>query len=233
MSFPELDSDVVPVLRGRIFDVLKQSDLTTVSAKKIRIALAELPEGSLPSGVDLSEQKKAIDAEIRKCYDEVTRPGGPKKAKKSASAEEKKTKAPSKPRAPKKTAADAPKKTATKRGAKDKDGEEPNKKRAPNPNSPLNRPMRLSPEMAEVCGGSEMPRHGVVKQLWAYIKDKNLQNETNKRQVLKRANPDPVRFKIIQFVRQRQRRFLRDGQSTPLLLTQLIGPHLEKIQPPT
>ncbi|WFD42358.1 hypothetical protein MPSI1_001000 [Malassezia psittaci] len=218
MSSAELASDVVPVLRERIFDVLKQSDLTTVSAKKIRIALAELPEGSLPAGVDLIEQKKVIDAEIRKCYDEVTSSGGPKKTKKQSGGEEK-AKTPSKTRAPKKTAAETPKKSATKRGAKDKEGQEPNKKRAPNPNSPLNRPMRLSSEMAEVCGGSEMPRHGVVKQLWAYIKQNNLQSETNKRQVLKQANADYVRLEIIQFVRQRQRR--------------LIGPHLEKIQPPT
>ncbi len=28
-----------------------------------------------------------------------------------------------------------------------------------------------------------MPRHAVVKQLWAYIKSNNLQNESNKRQV--------------------------------------------------
>lgn len=29
----------------------------------------------------------------------------------------------------------------------------------------------------------QMPRHAVVKQLWAYIKSNNLQNESNKRQV--------------------------------------------------
>ena len=29
-----------------------------------------------------------------------------------------------------------------------------------------------------------MPRHAVVKQLWVYIKSNNLQNESNKRQIL-------------------------------------------------
>ncbi|CAO1615039.1 unnamed protein product [Parajaminaea phylloscopi] len=55
--------------------------------------------------------------------------------------------------------------------------------RASNPNNPFNRPVLLSPLMAEICGGDEMPRHGVVKQLWAYIKGRDLQNPSNKRQI--------------------------------------------------
>lgn len=55
--------------------------------------------------------------------------------------------------------------------------------RASNPNNPFNRPVVLSPLMADICGGDEMPRHGVVKQLWAYIKGRDLQNPTNKRQI--------------------------------------------------
>lgn len=31
-----------------------------------------------------------------------------------------------------------------------------------------------------------MPRHGVVKQLWAYVKERELQNPNNRRQVSKR-----------------------------------------------
>ena len=56
----ELDSSHVPVLKERILDVLKESDLSSVSAKKVRMALADMPEGSLPSGIDLSAQKKAV-----------------------------------------------------------------------------------------------------------------------------------------------------------------------------
>lgn len=181
MSNNTLDPTALPALRERIFDVLKDADLSVVSAKKIRVALAELPEGSLPASVNLVDQKKAVDAEIRKCYDEMTSKGST--SSKASASTGSNTADASKKRAAKPKAAAAPKKTTKKRGASAQDDEEPKKKRAPNPNSPLNRPMRLSSAMAEVCGGNEMPRHGVVKQLWAYIKEHNLQNENNKRQV--------------------------------------------------
>ncbi|PWN53385.1 SWIB-domain-containing protein [Violaceomyces palustris] len=66
----------------------------------------------------------------------------------------------------------------------DDDDDKPRKKRASNPNNPFNRPLILDAGLAEVCGGNEMPRHAVVKNLWAYIKANNLQNEQNKRQVI-------------------------------------------------
>ncbi|CAO1638797.1 unnamed protein product [Sympodiomycopsis kandeliae] len=62
--------------------------------------------------------------------------------------------------------------------------EKEKKPRASNPNNPFNRPVLLSPAMAEICGGDEMPRHGVVKQLWAYVKERDLQNPENKRQIM-------------------------------------------------
>lgn len=189
MSHAKLDPSAVPVLRERIFDVLKDADLSVISAKKIRIALSELPEGSLPEGVDLVDHKKSIDEVIRGCYDEVTKKGVPENKITLPGAGGVPGDA-SKERSQKRKTTEAPKKT-TKKRSKENEDEEPKKKRAPNPNSPLNRPMRLSPAMAEVCGGNEvslrclreMPRHGVVKQLWAYIKERNLQNESNKRQV--------------------------------------------------
>lgn len=95
--------------------------------------------------------------------------------------------------------------TSSKKSAK-KDKEK--KPRAANPNNPFNRPVLLSPAMAEICGSGEvsgreradeglvrrltlyelatllqMPRHGVVKQLWAYVKERELQNPSNRRQV--------------------------------------------------
>ncbi|KAE8268906.1 hypothetical protein A4X09_0g3448 [Tilletia walkeri] len=57
-------------------------------------------------------------------------------------------------------------------------------KREPNPNNPFNRPLVLSATMAEICGSDELSRPQVVKQLWAYIKGNNLQNPSNKRQIL-------------------------------------------------
>ena len=164
----ELDADMLPTLRARIIDVLKDADLSSVSAKKIRTEMAEMPEGSLPAGLDLTAQKKAIDVVIRQCYEEFTSKKKPStKTKKSAEPKEKKTK---------------------KRASADDTEGEPKKKRVASENSPLKRPMKLSEEMAEVCGGSEMPRYEVVKQLWVYIKEKNLQNESNKRQVCHHAH---------------------------------------------
>lgn len=160
-----LDPSVAPALRERIFDVLKDADLSVVSAKKIRASLAELPEGSLPAGVDLSAQKKAIDAEIRVCYDEVTKGG-------KSSAQKDKITLPgaggvpgdtSKERTSKRKSTETTKKGSKKR-TKDGDDEEPKKKRASNPNSALNRPMRLSSEMAEVCGGNE------VRTFWLIVR---------------------------------------------------------------
>ena len=45
------------------------------------------------------------------------------------------------------------------------------------------KPMTISPELAEVVGKGPMPRSEVVKQLWVYIKSKNLQDPANKRNI--------------------------------------------------
>lgn len=136
-----LPNATVRVLRERIFDVLKEADLSVVSAKKIRTALSELPAGSLPEDLDLVEQKKAVDDVIRKCYDEFT--------SEKTSAE--------KPEVVKfsKEATEKPAKTTKKRTRAEKD-EEPKKKRTASENSPLKRPMRLSDKLADVCGGKEV-----------------------------------------------------------------------------
>jgi upstream activation factor subunit UAF30 len=45
------------------------------------------------------------------------------------------------------------------------------------------KPMKISPELAEVVGPGPMPRSEVVKALWVYIKKNNLQDPTNKRNI--------------------------------------------------
>ena len=80
----ELEAGQIAQLKPRIFDVLNESDLSNVSAKKIRLALADMPEGSLPEGLDLTAQKKAIDAVIRDCYNELTQKKPAKSTKKAA-----------------------------------------------------------------------------------------------------------------------------------------------------
>ncbi|WFD05137.1 CCAAT- binding transcription factor component [Malassezia vespertilionis] len=180
MSDTTLESSMVTVLHERIYEVLKDADLSVVSAKKIRTALGEMPDDALPKGLDLVAQKKAVDAEIRKCYTEVTKNGIPSVGAVSGSDRgSAKSKASKKEKAEPKATKSRKKRAAT----DDTDGERKNKRTA-SANSALKRSLKLSPAMAEVCGGDEMPRYEVVKQLWVYIKDKKLQDNTNKRQIL-------------------------------------------------
>ena len=46
--------------------------------------------------------------------------------------------------------------------------------------SGLTKPMKLSPELADVVGKKEASRAECIKQLWAYIKKHNLQDPENK-----------------------------------------------------
>ena len=39
---------------------------------------------------------------------------------------------------------------------------------------------KLSPELAEIVGAEAMPRHEVVKRMWAIIKERNLYDPKNK-----------------------------------------------------
>jgi chromatin remodeling complex protein RSC6 len=50
-------------------------------------------------------------------------------------------------------------------------------------NSAFMKPMKISPELAEVVGKGPLPRSQVVKKLWAYIKKNGLQDKKNKRNI--------------------------------------------------
>ncbi len=51
-------------------------------------------------------------------------------------------------------------------------------------NTALAKPLNLSPELEAVIGAGPLPRTEVVKKLWEYIKQHNLQNPQNKRNIL-------------------------------------------------
>ncbi len=51
-------------------------------------------------------------------------------------------------------------------------------------NAAFSKPMTISPELAAVVGAGPMPRSEVVKQLWVYIKSNNLQDPSNKRNIV-------------------------------------------------
>ncbi|CAN4107656.1 unnamed protein product [Withania somnifera] len=48
----------------------------------------------------------------------------------------------------------------------------------------FNKPCALSPQLQKLVGESELGRPQVVKKIWAYIREKNLQNPQNKRKIL-------------------------------------------------
>ena len=50
-------------------------------------------------------------------------------------------------------------------------------------NSAFMKPMTISSELAMVVGKGPMPRSEVVKKLWVYIKEHNLQDQKNKRNI--------------------------------------------------
>ena len=50
-------------------------------------------------------------------------------------------------------------------------------------NSAFMKPLNVSADLAVVVGSGPMPRSEVVKKLWVYIKGKNLQDPTNKRNI--------------------------------------------------
>jgi chromatin remodeling complex protein RSC6 len=45
------------------------------------------------------------------------------------------------------------------------------------------KPMNVSEELSAVIGKGPMPRSEVVKKLWVYIKENNLQDPANKRNI--------------------------------------------------
>lgn len=55
-----------------------------------------------------------------------------------------------------------------------------NKKGGPAKATGFTRPYKLSPELSELMGADELPRHEVVKQVWKIIKEKNLYDPKNK-----------------------------------------------------
>jgi chromatin remodeling complex protein RSC6 len=50
-------------------------------------------------------------------------------------------------------------------------------------NSAFMKPLKVSPELEAVVGKGPLARSEVVKKLWVYIKGKDLQDPTNKRNI--------------------------------------------------
>jgi upstream activation factor subunit UAF30 len=79
-------------------------------------------------------------------------------------------------------------------------------------NPALLKPMTLSPELEAVIGKGPMSRGEVVKKLWEYIKERNLQNPENKRNILA-----DDKLKVV---------FGGKGEVTMFEMTKLVSAHL-------
>lgn len=79
-------------------------------------------------------------------------------------------------------------------------------------NPALTKPMNLSADLEAVVGKGPMPRSEVVKQIWVYIKKHNLQNPSNKRNILADDKLKPV--------------FGGKSEVTMFEMTKLVSAHL-------
>lgn len=81
-------------------------------------------------------------------------------------------------------------------------------------NPALLEPLNLSPELEAVVGPGPMPRSQVVKKIWEYIKEHNLQNPKNKRNILA-----DEKLKVV---------FDGKKEVTMFEMAKLLSPHLTK-----
>ena len=80
---------------------------------------------------------------------------------------------------------------APKRAAK-KPGPKKGTPRAPSANNALSKPLVPSAALAAVVGAAAIARSDVVSKVWAYIKEKNLQNPSNKREIMADEKLEPI-----------------------------------------
>lgn len=56
----------------------------------------------------------------------------------------------------------------------------------------IHAPVQPSPELGVIVGKDRLPRSEVISKVWAYIKQHNLQNPANKREILADAALEKV-----------------------------------------
>ncbi|KAL3674553.1 hypothetical protein V7S43_000501 [Phytophthora oleae] len=157
--------------------ILKDADLEQLSRRMIRKQL------EAQFHTDLSNYKDVINATILEIIEqqqaeeeeEDEEEHEPDPSDEDADADDEQEE-----RTPRKKA--APKKKATPKKRKRKtDGEEGKKSRG---GGGFNAELSLSPELAQVVGAETMARPQVVKALWAYIREHDLQDPNNKKTIL-------------------------------------------------
>eukprot|EP00245_Coleochaete_scutata_P010651 TRINITY_DN3791_c0_g2_i1.p1 TRINITY_DN3791_c0_g2~~TRINITY_DN3791_c0_g2_i1.p1 ORF type:complete len:215 (-),score=65.10 TRINITY_DN3791_c0_g2_i1:397-1041(-) len=167
----------------RLFQILKGANLEAVSMKSIRQQLEkEFSE-------DLSLKKALIKEQIAMFLEEKERESKQEEEEAEEEEDEEEDESddddcppPSKSR---KRSADA----GVKRGGKGgkstpKEKEKGEKKKRAGGGGGLNAVCQLSEPLADLVGLTQAPRTQVVKKMWEYIREHNLQDPTNKRRIL-------------------------------------------------
>ncbi|KAL3621182.1 hypothetical protein CASFOL_036094 [Castilleja foliolosa] len=172
-------------LVSRLHELIRSSDLETATAGSIRRRLEEefsvdlygrrafimeqidvfLQGGSGQN--DSAEQYEKVDENARN--DAVAKDEEQRQGEKTAGCSEisEEDEASDEGRSKKK------KQTSTNMNAKKKGG-----------GGGFSKPSALSPQLQKICGVAELSRTEVVRKIWAYIKEHNLQNPKNRRQIL-------------------------------------------------
>ncbi|KAL7666888.1 Uncharacterized protein ABC855_g550 [[Candida] zeylanoides] len=149
--------------------ILSVADLEKVSVKKIRNALQEL------FAIDLGPHKQEVNDLIMERYYSLV----DQRARDSTTEQERRAEM----EAQDAIMAARLSKTPLRSARATRVTKLTTKRTAPK-NNPFNKPMGLSGELANVVGESTLSRPQVVKKLWEYIKEHQLQNPSDKRVII-------------------------------------------------
>ena len=83
------------------------------------------------------------------------------------------------------------------------------------PGGGITAPKKLSPELADIVGKEKASRGELMKLLWAYIKEKNLQDPENKQYF----TPDKKMAKVF-----------GEDKIKAFTMAKYLGPHLSNIE---
>ncbi|CAD7703255.1 unnamed protein product [Ostreobium quekettii] len=171
---------------SRLWELLGEADPSEMSERMLREKLeAEL-------GVDLSDKKALVRKEVKKYLEEKGAGGGEEEEDEEGDLEEEvedndgdpKARAGSKRKPGRQKAAAEPKKTRgvgrKARTEKDDKGE----KKTRRGGGGFAKPLKVSTELADFLGSTEISRPQLTKFMWDYFKSNGLQNPDNKQEII-------------------------------------------------
>ncbi|CAB3232521.1 unnamed protein product [Arctia plantaginis] len=169
-------------LQKEIVKILENADLQTTSTNKVIQKLEK------KFGVSLTEKKKMIDRLVLDYVNSLDSSDSEEEEEKESEKEEEEEEEEEekKPRIKKEKVEDTG--TTTRRGRRSDDkkkktpakGKKGGVKKGGGKGSGYTRPIKLSQALSELVGATELPRHEVVKRVWAIIKERQLTDPNNR-----------------------------------------------------